>query len=165
MIQLFDIKTRTLGFAFCQPPKKSLPKSYPKKVLTKISHPKKSSDRRFQTQKRASHIPVTYIPEYPPGEDSEKNCTDDPANSAWQMAKKFLPKLSTKLPLGTLCRHRCCVFVCLFLLAVIHLAVFSASVLSCLFSIQWNVSKLQGSRFFPLNWLPYCSLSSSGACI
>ena len=50
--------------------------SHPKKVLTKISHPKKvitkfqtqkkSSDRKFQTQKRASHIPVTYIPEYPP---------------------------------------------------------------------------------------------------
>ena len=49
---LFDIKTRTLGFAFCQPPKKSLPKSLtqkkslqnfkPKKVLrSQISNPKK----------------------------------------------------------------------------------------------------------------------------
>ena len=52
MIQLFDIKTRTLGFAFCQPQKKSLPKSLtpkkslqnlnPKKVLrSQISNPKK----------------------------------------------------------------------------------------------------------------------------
>ena len=67
MIQLFDIKTRTLGFAFCQPPKKSLPKiSYPKKVTTKFQTQKKSSDGKFQTQKRASHFPVTSIPEYPP---------------------------------------------------------------------------------------------------
>ena len=67
MIQLFDIKTRTLGFAFCQPPKKSLPKSLTqKKVTTKFQTPKKSSDCKFQTQKRASHTPVTYIPEYPP---------------------------------------------------------------------------------------------------
>ena len=65
-IQLFDIKTRTLGFAFCQPQKKSLPKSHPKKVATKFQTQKQSSDRNFQTQKRASHIPVTYIPEYPP---------------------------------------------------------------------------------------------------
>ena len=66
LIQLFDIKTITLGFAFCQPPKKALPKSHPKKVTTKFQTQKKSSDRKFQTQKRASHIPVTYIPDYPP---------------------------------------------------------------------------------------------------
>ena len=65
-IQLFDIKTRTLGFAVCQPPKESLPKSLTKKVTTKFQTQKKSSDGKFQTQKRASHIPVTYIPEYPP---------------------------------------------------------------------------------------------------
>ena len=52
IILLFDIKTRTLGFAFGQPPKKSLPKSLtqkkslqnfnPQKVLrSKISNPKK----------------------------------------------------------------------------------------------------------------------------
>ena len=69
-IQLFDIKTRTLGFAFCQPPKKVLTKlSHPKKSHYKISKTqKKSSDRKFQTQKRALHIPITYIPEYPPGD-------------------------------------------------------------------------------------------------
>ena len=62
------IKTRTLGFAFCQPPKKVLTKiSHPKKVTTKFQPQKKSSDRKFQTRKRAAHIPVTYIPEYPPG--------------------------------------------------------------------------------------------------
>ena len=67
MILLFNIKTRSLGFAFCQPQKKSLPKSLTqKKVTTKFQPQKKSSDRKFQTQKRASHIPVTYIPEYPP---------------------------------------------------------------------------------------------------
>ena len=65
--QLFDLKTRTLGFAFCQPPKKSSPKSLTqKKSLQNFKPQKKSSDRKFQTQKRASHIPVTYIPEYPP---------------------------------------------------------------------------------------------------
>ena len=41
-LQLFDIKMRNLGFAFCQPQKKSLQKSLtPKKVTTK-----------FQTQKK-----------------------------------------------------------------------------------------------------------------
>ena len=66
-IQLFDLKTNTLGFAFCQPPKKSLPKSLTQKKSLQNFKPKKikSSDRKFQTQKRASHIPVTYIPEYP----------------------------------------------------------------------------------------------------
>ena len=67
MIQLFHIKTRNLGFAFCQPPKKVLTEiSHPKQVTTKFQTQKKSSDRKFQTQKRASHIPVTYFPEYPP---------------------------------------------------------------------------------------------------
>ena len=42
MIQLFDIKTRTLGFAFCQPPKKSLPKSLTQKKSLQHFKPKKS---------------------------------------------------------------------------------------------------------------------------
>ena len=47
-------------------PKKSLHQSpYPRKVTAKISNPKKSSDRKFQPQSRASIIPVTIIPEYP----------------------------------------------------------------------------------------------------
>ena len=38
---LFDIKSRTLGYAFYQPPQKSLPNSvYPKKICQKISNPK-----------------------------------------------------------------------------------------------------------------------------
>ena len=41
MIQLFDIKTRTLGFTFVNPPKKSLPKSLTQKSQYKISNPKK----------------------------------------------------------------------------------------------------------------------------
>ena len=67
MILLFNIKTRTLGFAFCQPQKSPYQNLSPKQSHYKISTPKKSSDHKFQTQKRASHIPVTYIPEYPPG--------------------------------------------------------------------------------------------------
>ena len=59
MILLFNIKTRT--------PKKVLTKiSHPQKVTTKFQPPKKFLDRKFQTEKRALHIPVTYIPEYPP---------------------------------------------------------------------------------------------------
>ena len=41
-IQLFDLKTRTLGFAFCQPPKKSLPKSLTQKKSLQNFKPKKS---------------------------------------------------------------------------------------------------------------------------
>ena len=58
--------SRTLGFAFFIPQKSSYQNLSPQKVTTKFQTPKKSSDRKFQTQKRASHIPVTYIPEYPP---------------------------------------------------------------------------------------------------
>ena len=42
MIQLFDIKTRTLGFAFRQPQKKSLPKSLTQKKSLQNFKPKKS---------------------------------------------------------------------------------------------------------------------------
>ena len=42
MIQLFDIKKRNLGFAFCQPPKKSLPKSLTQKKSLQNFKPKKS---------------------------------------------------------------------------------------------------------------------------
>ena len=42
MILLFNIKTRTLGFAFCQPPKKSLPKSLTQKKSLQNFNPKKS---------------------------------------------------------------------------------------------------------------------------
>ena len=68
LIQLFDIETRTLGFAFCQPPKKSLPKSLTQEKSRQNFKPKKIPQiANFKPKKRASHIPVTYIPEYPPG--------------------------------------------------------------------------------------------------
>ena len=66
-IQLCGLKNENPGFRFLSTPRKVLTKiSHPKKVTTKFQTQKKSSDRKFQTQKRASHIPVTYIPEYPP---------------------------------------------------------------------------------------------------
>ena len=42
MIQLFNIITRTLGFAFCQPQKRSLPKSLTQKKSLQNFKPKKS---------------------------------------------------------------------------------------------------------------------------
>ena len=67
MIQLFDIKTRTLGFSFCQPQKKSLPKSLTQKKSLQNFKPKKSPQiANFKPKKGRLHIPVTYIPEYPP---------------------------------------------------------------------------------------------------
>ena len=66
MILLFNIKSRTLGFAFCQPPKKSLPKSLTQKKSLQNFNPRKSPQiANFKPKKRASHIPVTYIPQYP----------------------------------------------------------------------------------------------------
>ena len=60
-------KNEKPGFRFLSTPKKVLTKiSHPKKVTKKFQTQKKSLDRKFQTQKRALHIPVTYIPEYPP---------------------------------------------------------------------------------------------------
>ena len=38
----------------------------PQKILAKFSYPKKSRNRKFQTQKNPSIIPVTWNPEYPP---------------------------------------------------------------------------------------------------
>ena len=52
MIQLFDIKTRTLGFAFCQPPKMSLPKSLTQKKSLQNFKPQKSPQiANFKPQK------------------------------------------------------------------------------------------------------------------
>ena len=62
---LFDIKMRTLGFAFCQPQKKSLPKSLtPKKSLQNFK-PKKSPQIVNSNPKKGFAHPITYIPEYP----------------------------------------------------------------------------------------------------
>ena len=67
MIQLFDIKKREPWVSlFVNPKKRPYQNLSPKKSHYKILNPKKVSDHKFQTQKRASHIPVTYIPEYPP---------------------------------------------------------------------------------------------------
>ena len=38
----------------------------PKKILAKFSYPKKSRNRKFQTQKNPPIIPVIWNPEYPP---------------------------------------------------------------------------------------------------
>ena len=67
-IQLFDIKSRTLGFALCQLPKKSLPKSLTqKKVTAKFQTQKKSLDRKFQPKKWLRTSPsLTYLSSPPP---------------------------------------------------------------------------------------------------
>ena len=58
------IKThkQSLGFR-TKPPLKS---SHPKKYLTNFPTPQKSQNRRLQTQKKPSIIPVTWNPEYFP---------------------------------------------------------------------------------------------------
>ena len=66
LIQLFDIKTRTLCFAFCQLQKSPYQNLSPKKSHYKISNPKKVHRSHISNPKRALHIPVTNIPEYPP---------------------------------------------------------------------------------------------------
>ena len=57
-----DTKTRTLGFAFCQPPKKSLPKSLTQKSHHKISNPKKVLRSQFQTRTSPSLIYLSTSP-------------------------------------------------------------------------------------------------------
>ena len=67
MIQLFDIKKQEPWVSLFVNPKEVLTKiTHSKKVTTKFQTQNKSLDRKFQTPKRALHIPVTYIPEYPP---------------------------------------------------------------------------------------------------
>ena len=59
-------KNSNIGFEY---PKKSLHNSsyQKKKILAKIlRYPKKSRNKKFQTQKNPSIIPVTCNPEYPP---------------------------------------------------------------------------------------------------
>ena len=57
----YNTKNRNTCF---ECPKKSLLKSsYQKKYLPKFSYPKKSPNRKFQTQKNPSIIPVTWNPE------------------------------------------------------------------------------------------------------
>ena len=52
LIQFFDIKTRTLGFAFCQPQKKSLPKYLTqKKSLQNFKPPKSPQIANFKLKK------------------------------------------------------------------------------------------------------------------
>ena len=52
VIWLFDIKMRTLGYAFCQPPIKSIPKSfYPRKVTTKFLSQKSPGIPDFNPKK------------------------------------------------------------------------------------------------------------------
>ena len=68
MIQLFDIKTRTLGFAFCQPPKKSLPKSLtPKKSLQNFKPKKSPQIANFKPKKGLRTSPSLIYLSTPPG--------------------------------------------------------------------------------------------------
>ena len=61
---LYDI-TRKIEALVLNPQKPLLQSSYPKKYLPKFSYPKKPQNRKFQTQKNPSVIPVTWNPEYP----------------------------------------------------------------------------------------------------
>ena len=58
------IKTHKQSLGFRTKP--SLKSSHPKKYFTNFPTPKKSQNRRFQTQKKPSIIPVTWNPEYSP---------------------------------------------------------------------------------------------------
>ena len=64
-IQLFDIKTRTLGFAFCQPPKSPYQNLSPKKSHFKISNPKKVLRSQISNPKKGFAHPrhlYTWVP-------------------------------------------------------------------------------------------------------
>ena len=61
---LYDI-TRKIEALVLNPQKPILQSSYPKKYLPKFSFPKKPWNRKFQTKKNPSVIPVTWNPEYP----------------------------------------------------------------------------------------------------
>ena len=68
MIQLLDIKTRTLGFTFCQPPKKSLPKSLTQKKSLQNFKPKKSPQiANFKPKKGLRTSPSLIYLSTPPG--------------------------------------------------------------------------------------------------
>ena len=69
MILLFNIKTKTLGFAFCQPQKKSLPKSLTqKKKSLQNFNPKKSPQiANFKPKKALGTSPsLIYLSTPPP---------------------------------------------------------------------------------------------------
>ena len=66
---MFDIKARTLGFAFCQPPKKSLPKSLTQKKSLQNFKPKKSPQiANFKPKKGLRTSPSLIYLSTPPGE-------------------------------------------------------------------------------------------------
>ena len=58
---------RALPILFTTPQKSLLKLSYPKKYLPNFRTQKKSENRKFQTQKNPSIIPITWNPECPPG--------------------------------------------------------------------------------------------------
>ena len=68
MIQLFDIKTRTLGFAFCQPPKSPYQNLSPKKKSLQNFKPKKSPQiANFKPKKGLRTSPSLIYLSTPPG--------------------------------------------------------------------------------------------------
>ena len=65
---MFDIKTRTVGFAFCQPQKKSLPKSLTQKKSLQNFKPKKSPQiANFKPKKGLRTSPSLIYLSTPPG--------------------------------------------------------------------------------------------------
>ena len=79
MIQLFDIKTRNLGFAFCQPPKKSLPKSLTqKKSLQNFKSKKSPQIANFKPKKGLRTSPsLIYLSTPPPPWDEQYLFSED----------------------------------------------------------------------------------------
>ena len=65
VLYLQNYEARALPILFNTPKKSLLKSSYPKKYLPNF-FPKKSENRKFQTQKNPLNIPVTWNPEYPP---------------------------------------------------------------------------------------------------
>jgi len=60
-------KIENSRISFFSTPKKVLAKIFISKIVhQKIDNPQKVPSRKFQTQKRSSHLPVTDTPEYPP---------------------------------------------------------------------------------------------------
>ena len=78
----------------------------PKKILAKFSYPKKSRNRKFQTQKNPWIIPVTWNPEYPPGikVNRGKECPQNEKCSGRNLtntgARRFFIELSRKARLS-----------------------------------------------------------------
>ena len=90
-MQLFNIKMRTLGFAFCQPPKKSLPKSLTQKKSLQNFKPKKSPQiANFKPKKGlCTSLSLIYLSTPPP-----LGCLEIPRG--WDISEAKIVKGSLK---------------------------------------------------------------------